>query len=61
MFHHLKFHYEGILSDLVVLDSIPTSTILNWAYQHLTLLKLMQVIPAEKMGLCIRFEIPGAE
>jgi hypothetical protein len=58
MFHHLKFHYEGILSDLVVLDSIPISIILNWEYQHLMFLKVMQVTPVEKMGLCIKFEVP---
>jgi hypothetical protein len=45
----------------VVLESIPTSIMLNWGYQHLMLLKLMQVTPAEKMELCIRFEIPDAE
>jgi hypothetical protein len=61
MFHHLKSHYEGILSDLVVLDSIPTSITLNWEYQRLMLLKVMQVTPVEKMGLCIKFEMPDVE
>jgi hypothetical protein len=42
---------------MVVSDSIPTFIMLNSAYQHLMLLKLMQVTPAEKMEFSIRFEI----
>jgi hypothetical protein len=42
---------------MVALDSVTTSTMLNWGYQPLTLPKLMQVTHAEKMELSIRFEV----
>ena len=55
--HNLRLCHEGIRSHSVVSNTVQTSIVLNWEYQHPTVLKLMRVTPAERMEVCIKFEI----
>jgi hypothetical protein len=42
---------------MAVSNTVQTSIMLNWEYQHPTVLKLMPVTPAERMEGCIKSEI----
>lgn len=55
--HNLRLCHDSILSHSVVSNTVQTSIVLNWEYQHPTVLKLMRVTPAERMEVCIKFEI----
>lgn len=57
MLHNLQLYHEAIRSHTAVSSTVQTSIMLNWEYQHPTVLKLTQVIPAERMEGCIKSEI----
>jgi hypothetical protein len=42
---------------MVASNTVQTSIMLNWEYQHHTVLKLTQVTPEERMEVCTKFEI----
>ena len=55
--HNLWWYHGAIRSHTVVSNTVQTSIMLNWEYQHPTVLKLTQVTPAEMMEVCIKSEI----
>ena len=55
--HNLPLYHEAIRSRTAVSNTVLTSIMSNWEYQHPTVLKLTQVTPAERMEVCTKSEI----